>query len=281
MKAFLAAWKDLQDTIVRHPFCRYTILPAGIVLAIWLVAVPTMAWNWWQEGYACTLTVDLTDEYVVRLDDMNVFFSFLASIGLVGLVLTGRWLPILVALVYMFFPFIIYHRSEMPENSRLLISALCLAPLVPIVVWTQILDRRRKTIPKDSPPDSRPQGRPLTPRMRKLAWTAAGFCLLQIPALLSLKNGWLQNGMLQALLAGFLFTAIVDILWRLSPGLVRGLLGGLAVGFYIFIFIDIILMDFFYHRDPSAIEFVLGLLAGIVGYILASRPGRDDAPRQK
>ena len=141
MKSFFAAWRDIQDTIVRHPFCRYTILPAGIVLAIWLVAVPAIAWNWRSEGLPLNL-VSLTDDYVVRLDQNGIYYSMMISIGLVGWLLTGRWLPTLVALVYMLWPISVYDQSGELRGIAGPSAIFWMIALAPVLAWMRVMDRR-------------------------------------------------------------------------------------------------------------------------------------------
>ena len=236
MKACLAAWRNVQDTIVRHPFCRYTILPAGIVLAIWLIAVPAMAWNWWQEGLPFNLA-NLSDDYMVRLDQDCIYSWILVSIGLMGLILTGRWFPTLVALTYMVWPMAVYDQSGSIgrlSGTNLVVSILWLMALAPIIVWMRVMDRRLEPISENSPPKFWFSAQPLDPQMRKLCWGAAGFCLLQIPMLLLAQSCWIQNGMLQTLWAGILFAIIVDITWRISPDLTR-LLRALFFGIWGFV----------------------------------------------
>ena len=283
MKAFLATWRNVQDTIVRHPFCRYTILPAGIILAIWLVALPTMAWNWWQEGHFLTL-IDLTEEYVVRLRGKYFYFQLIGSIALAGLILTGRWVSTLAGLIYMLFPLGIYGQSEALGYGGLAIFIFWLMALAPIVVWMRGMDRRLEPISTDSPPVFWFWAQPLNPRMRKLAWGAAVFCLLQIPVSLCVGNCWILNGMLLALLAGVLFAVVVDIVWRISPGSPgRGLVGGVTAGLSAFS-LSLMCIDslFYMNLDGKGILKItmVSLLAGIVGYFFALLPGRDDALNQ-
>lgn len=230
MKACLAAWRNVQDTIVRHPFCRYTILPAGIVLAIWLVAGPAMAWNWCQKEFPCSLASD----NVVPLDKNCIHFGILACIGLMGWFLTGRWLPVLIALIYASGPTSLYYEGGSFEHLPLAISILWLMALVPIVVWMRVMDRRLEPISEDSPPKFWFSAQPLDPRMRKLCWGAAGFYLLQIPMLFFAESCWIRNGILLSLLAGIVFAVVVDITWRISPELTR-LLRALFFGFWGFL----------------------------------------------
>jgi hypothetical protein len=279
MKAFLATWRNVQDTIVRHPFCRYTILPAGIVLAIWLVAVPAIAWNWWREGLPLNL-VSLTDDYVVRLDQDGIYSSMMVSIGLVGWLLTGRWLPTLVALVYMLWPISVYDQSGELRGIAGPSAIFWMMALAPVLVWMRVMDRRLEPVSEDSPPAFWFWAQPLDPRMRKLAWWATGFCLMQILLLFFVKNCWLQNGMLQALLAGVIFAVVVDITWRISPGPFGcGILGGSTVGLYAFVLVIPVSLALLQAsiETSMAIGTCIALLAGIRGYRLASRPGRDNA----
>ncbi len=228
MNKMLAAWRSLQDTVVRHPLCRYTILPAGVVLAIWLVVLPMTAWNCWQEGLALR---DFADGLAMQSD--SEFFIWLpVTVGLMGILLTGRWLAVFIGLLALIFPMSAYDLSNvLYEYHREYFgyAIFWLSVCLPVVVCLVGLDVRSRCLP-------------ILPRwLRWLAVAAAGFCVSLVPASLLAEDCWAQCGLLESLMAGFLFTVFLDLAWRLSHDgfgrQLRGALAGLALGLYAAVYV--------------------------------------------
>lgn len=94
MRNFFIAWRRFQNAVVGHPMCRFSILPAGIGLAIAMTVVSLVALMWcWGGQEAWSI------EEVVNKLDGGIGVLSLVTIGLAGGLLTGRWQLTLAGLI--------------------------------------------------------------------------------------------------------------------------------------------------------------------------------------
>jgi hypothetical protein len=192
MRKFLADWRAFQDTVVWNPLCRYTILPAGIVFSMWLVALSVMVIVWYRDGGS-----------LFWLNEDEVCYPACWVSGVAALLLTGRWMPTLIGFV-----FAISIASETFLNHGVNVVAIGL-PLLTfgvVALWLISLDRGKFA-----------NGLALSLRMKLLVVLSAGFMILLLLAMVT-PNFRVQSGALLSLSAGFWFTVFFDLIWRISYG---------------------------------------------------------------
>ena len=204
MNKFFAAWQDFQDAVVRHPLCRYTILPAGIMLAIWMVAIPLLLGVWWQAG-----GVDAYDliDILPDLNGAGLGLLVLMSVGVVASVLTGRLLPVLTGLLVVFLAIGAYSQADhiFTKTASTKTFFLCrLAFFVPVWLWLLSLDWRQAKLPA------------LLSWMKWLAGASVMFLGIFLLVSAKAENDWLRAGLLLPLATAFGFTVFFDLAWRVS-----------------------------------------------------------------
>jgi hypothetical protein len=204
MNRFFAAWQDFQDAVVRHPLCRYTILPAGIVLAIWLVALPLALGAWAKAGDVSAYElVDILSD----LSKQRLGLLVLMSIGVVAGMLTGRLLPVLTGFLVVFLAVDIYPHAANIFTSTASTKTffLCrLAFFVPAWLWLLSLDWRQAKLPA------------LLSWMKWLAGASVMFLGIFLLVSAKAENDWLRAGLLLPLATAFGFTVFFDLAWRVS-----------------------------------------------------------------
>jgi hypothetical protein len=236
MKKFLAAWRAFQELVVRHPGCRYTILPACIILAIWLVALAMMAGVWFREGWD---VYEFATDGIAGWNEAGFGWSVMVIIGMVTVLLTGRWIPTLVGLFSTIFALGTYLQTkELFLGEANIISGIYenhflwkrLAIFVPALLWLLFLDWKSARLPR------------LPGRTKWLAGAAAVFCLALVLVWGKVESHWIKAGLLQSISAAFWFAILFDLAWRISHDrfgrILRGLLAGGMLGLYVWIFLE-------------------------------------------
>ncbi len=196
------AWRRFQEAVLRHPFCRFTILPAAISLAICLVApcLVLAMWAWGgREAWSAAQIVNGCGGW------LSLFIML--AVGLTGGLLTGRWQATLAGLITTWFALesrirpkkeLFYYAPADGTESIWLIWLLVVFSLAGL--WLFSLDRRKTA---DWPVLSRP------------------LKLLGVAALVGIMvaAGWLRyygNEWLLALSAAIWFTVFFNLAWRLG-----------------------------------------------------------------
>ncbi len=210
MKELLAAWRQVQDAVTGHPLCRFTILPAGILLAIWLSGLSLVMLMWGLGGWEAWPL----DEVVKGLNNEVFIVFILAGVGLAGGWLTGRWMPVVAGLATTVFALDTYVSeikgwtyyynscSGLSSPGLLWLLVFCLAGL-----WLLFMDWRK--------PSGQP---PLTWRLKLLVGVAAGILLLAGLMLAGLDTEPLRTEILLSLAAAVWFTVFFNLAWRLTAG---------------------------------------------------------------
>jgi ankyrin repeat protein len=235
MKDPIAIWHSFRDTVVRHPLCRYTILPAGIFLAIWL-AVPILVLLMWgccgRGAYGFWYVLgELSSEYY-----RFFHLGLLVFVGVSAWLLTGRGLPTVIGLVPIGLSLDIYlqkirwfHCDNSWAEMRLMWKRL--AVFVLAWLWLLFLDWRKST------------GRPAWSwRMKCLAGLAAGLLILAGLALVMVEDPELKGVLLQTLSAAVWFTVFFSLAWHLLEAQANRrmtfLFAGVAMGLYVAMAMD-------------------------------------------
>ena len=231
MKAFFAAWRRFQDAVVRHPFCRFMILPAGILLVIWLTALSFLMMSWCWCGCEAWSVTEIFEELAGILS-----LFIMMAVGSAGGLLTGRWMSTLAGLITTVFALDTYvwingHGSHSYETFLcywgevdmkklwLLLAAFGLAWL-----WLLAVDWRKR---REWPALSR--------RLKILAGVAAGILGLAGLLLMMLKEDSIKTMWLLSLSATIWFTVFFGLAWRLMETKSGRIFYGLfAVGTIVF-----------------------------------------------
>lgn len=95
MTSSFAGWRRFRDAVAGHPLYRCTILPAGILLAIWLALAFLVLVMWTWGGWEAYSIIGVFE----NLNDGFFCLYMMMAIGLAGWLLTGRWLPTLIGLI--------------------------------------------------------------------------------------------------------------------------------------------------------------------------------------
>ncbi len=127
MKSFFAVWRTFQDTVVGHPLCRYTILPAGVAVAACLTVWLTI--SVFHIGLFMDEDVQLWEKI-----DMRIVFG---CAWLACVLLTCRWLASLAGLLLCWYYL---------DSSYYLVFSLFVPVLLIIYDWRSGACRRLSAI---------------------------------------------------------------------------------------------------------------------------------------
>lgn len=208
MKNRLAAGFSFQKTVVQHPFCRYTILPAGVVLAIWAVMLPCCLVSWrrlgGEEAY------DITDAIARLRWDTGCQGLAIVAVVVVAVLLTNHLKPILLGLLVVFLACSLYEHGDAMFIDNASMSAFLFHRLVffaPACLWLCYLDRQSGKWPA------------LPFWMKALAVVAAMVLAGLVLGAFAVADCWLKTALLLPPAAAFGFTVFFDLAWRMSPDL--------------------------------------------------------------
>lgn len=199
MKRFLA-WREIQDLVVQHPLCRYTILPAGIIMVSLFSGLAMAVVLWCQygwDGYSLSEGISRSTIFWAYPKAIDIGYCVLPPLLIItiGTALTGRVLPAFIGLIPTFFAWV-------PFDD--LVMWLRLAVFVPPCLGLLVLDRQTQLWPK------------LSRRMKWLVWGTAAFNLGVVLFSLKKSEAPLQADLLMSLSAAFWFTVFFDFSWRFS-----------------------------------------------------------------
>jgi hypothetical protein len=208
VKAFFLSWRSFQDVVVRHPLCRYTILPAGLFVAIWLSGAIVVNGVWQEYGRNAFCFMQ---DGIPEIGQDRLVRPLLIGMGLTGWLLTGRWLPMLSSLLMT--PVVFAYLQYGPRWSWMIglqsdkaFAWERLAVFIPALLWLLYLDWKSVSRPV------------LSWWMKGLVGLAVVFwaAVLALWIRLDSSSGWVKDELklswATAIWSAFLF----DLVWRTS-----------------------------------------------------------------